>query len=136
MEGIFETLPLLSLIITLVTLYLSLCNFRKRMELEDKLRMNLIKEINKKNIDLKNLKTHFSDNKIKIEIYSHIHEDSEEKYIKELDECITLAIEHLMDNEKIIIRRAIDNSIQNGRVQYKEKVINDSISKLLDVRTA
>ena len=107
---------------------------KKRIKLEEKLQLYFIDEINKANIDFNDLKTYCSNNRIKVEISSLVNKENEEKYIKELDECVSSAIERLMYDEQIIIRSVIDNSIQDGRVQYKEKVINDSISKLLNAR--
>ena len=134
MERIFIILPLLSLVLAIITLILSLRNFKKIIKLEEKLQLYFIDEINKANIDFNDLKTYCSNNRIKVEISSLVNKENEEKYIKELDECVSSAIERLMYDEQIIIRSVIDNSIQDGRVQYKEKVINDSISKLLNAR--
>ena len=60
MERIFIILPLLSLVLAIITLILSLRNFKKRIKLEEKLQLYFIDEINKANIDFNDLKTYCS----------------------------------------------------------------------------
>lgn len=136
MENLLYFLPIVSILISLITLVISFFSLKNRMLLENKIRNYLIDEISKKNLDLKELRATFKDQRIKIEISSEINEDEVELYKKELDECVTLAIKRLQDNEQIIIKRAIDNSTQNGRSLYKDKVISDSISKVSEMKLA
>lgn len=113
------------LCIATFAMYKSTHSLKNRLRIERKLANNLAEELKRRNIE-----SIISAELNKLVVQSEVGDQDIKELKYKIDEAVKFAIQQLLEDERLIVRKSLEQPSKQGQTHYLNRIINNSLQVL------